>query len=159
MKGLFCNTKAITNDEFRVELKRKQKGYILVIFIGVVTLFITGMGTPNEVVSNEHLVDVFSGLGVGLIVAGVFLSLKTQLTMKDEEKLKAERLNQTDERLSEISNRSFRCAALIMLVSLYITTLTGAVLIDERLTIFLGINLAVLLMGYLGSYVYYQRKL
>lgn len=158
MKGIFCNTKATTNEEFKLELKKRQKCYILVIIIGVITLFITEMGSPNEMVSNKHLVDVFSGVGVGLIVAGVFLSLKTQLAMKSEEKLKEERLNQSDERLTEISQSAFRSASLLMIVSLYITTLVGAVMIDERMIYFLGINVAILLVGYLVTYVYYQHK-
>ena len=153
MKGILCATKAVTNEEYRQELAKKRIYYVLIIMVGVITLAITYFASANGIEFNEHLHGTFAGMGTGLILAGVVLIIKTQMTLSSEEKLKAARLNNSDERNMEIS------AALIMIISFYVTALIGSIMIDERLIQLLLLNMSVLLAGYILSYNYYKRKL
>lgn len=159
MKGILCATKAMTNEEYRQELVKKRIYYVLIIMVGVITLAITYFASANGIEFNEHLHGTFAGMGTGLILAGVVLIIKTQMTLSSEEKLKAARLNNSDERNMEISSRAFRSAALIMIISFYVTALIGSIMIDERLIQLLLVNMSVLLAGYILSYNYYKRKL
>ena len=53
----------------------------------------------------------------------------------------------------------YTSAALIMIISFYVTALIGSIMIDERLIQLLLLNMSVLLAGYILSYNYYKRKL
>ena len=140
-------------------MAKKRIYYVLIIMVGVITLAITYFASANGIEFNEHLHGTFAGMGTGLILSGGVLIIKTQMTLSSEENLKAARLNNSDERNMEISSRAFRSAALIMIISFYVTALIGSIMIDERLIQLLLLNMSVLLVGYILSYNYYKRKL
>lgn len=155
MRGIFNDTQAINNDEYRLVLARKRSFYVVVIMLGLFTLTLPMLINQG----NDHIHSIFSGIGVGMIAAGCILILKIQHTLRDEKRLKADRLNNTDERLVEIAQRAFITASIVMLCSLYISAIIGCLLIDERLIFFMLINVIVLLMSYLIAYNYFKRKI
>lgn len=159
MKGILCSTTAVTNEEYRCELNKKKSLYFLICVVGLITLLISICSTMDMIILSEQMREVFSGLGFGLMLAGSLLIVRVQYILRDEVRLKKDRLNNSDERNVEISNRSFRSAAMILVLSLYVTALIGSVLIDERLIGFLLINVFILLVGYFVSFVYYKNKL
>lgn len=157
MKGILCSTKAITNEEFKQELEKKKRIYFLISAFGVMLVFLSVINPSNKLLS-DTIQEVFSGMGFGLMLVGGLLVVKVQYVLRDEDRMKMERLNHSDERNIEINHRSFRSAAWILILSLYITGLAGSVLIDERLLVFMLVNIVILLVGYLLSYIYYKHK-
>lgn len=159
MKGILCATKATTNEEFKQELEKKKRLYFLISAAGVIMVFISVISSMYNIILSDTMQEVFSGMGFGLMIVGGLLTIKAQYIIRDENWMKKERLNNSDERNIEISNRSFRSAAWILIFSLYITGLVGSVLIDERLFIFVFVNVLISLVGYLLSYNYFNHKL
>lgn len=159
MKGILCATKATTNEEFKQELEKKKRLYFLISTAGVIMVFISVISSMYNIILSDTMQEVFSGMGFGLMIVGGLLTIKAQYIIRDEAWMKKERLNNSDERNIEISNRSFRSAAWILIFSLYITGLVGSVLIDERLFIFVFVNVLISLVGYLLSYNYFNHKL
>lgn len=159
MKGILCATKATTNEEFKQELEKKKRLYFLISTAGVIMVFISVISSMYNIILSDTMQEVFSGMGFGLMIVGGLLTIKAQYIIRDENWMKKERLNNSDERNIEISNRSFRSAAWILIFSLYITGLVGSVLIDERLFIFVFVNVLISLVGYLLSYNYFNHKL
>lgn len=159
MKGILCATKATTNEEFKQELEKKKRLYFLISAAGVIMVFISVISSMYNIILSDTMQEVFSGMGFGLMIVGGLLTIKAQYIIRDENWMKKERLNNSDERNIEISNRSFRSAAWILIFSLYLTGLVGSVLIDERLFIFVFVNVLISLVGYLLSYNYFNHKL
>lgn len=159
MKGILCATKATTNEEFKQELEKKKRLYFLISTAGVIMVFISVISSMYNIILSDTMQEVFSGMGFGLMIVGGLLTIKAQYIIRDENWMKKERLNNSDERNIEISNRSFRSAAWILIFSLYLTGLVGSVLIDERLFIFVFVNVLISLVGYLLSYNYFNHKL
>lgn len=159
MKGILCATKATTNEEFKQELEKKKRLYFLISTAGVIMVFISVISSMYNIILSDTMQEVFSGMGFGLMIVGGLLTIKAQYIIRDEAWMKKERLNNSDERNIEISNRSFRSAAWILIFSLYLTGLVGSVLIDERLFIFVFVNVLISLVGYLLSYNYFNHKL
>lgn len=159
MKGILCSTTAVTNEEYRCELNKKKPLYLLISGIGLITLLVSICSRMDMIPLSEKMQEILSGLGFGLMLAGGLLIVRIQYILGDEKRLKKDRLNNADERNVEISHRSFRSAAMILVLSLYVTSLVGSVLFDERLMGYLMINITVLLVGYFISCVYYKNKI
>ena len=105
MKGfcLFGGSKATNNEEFRRQLKAKNKFMWLFIVLGIfsaaVAYYCEFFGEMNV---DDYMLGVYCGIGVGLVGAGVALLIRNKRLLKDEAKLKKARLEQTDERNVEI---------------------------------------------------------
>lgn len=159
MKGILCGTTAKTNEEYKKVIKSRMKIMVVIIIIGIITSTI-GFGAEFylKVSTNEMMMGVYSGLGVGLFVAGTILLIKNRMLLNDEEKLKASRLNNTDERIQEISNKAFRIAALVMIVALYATALIGGIFYQVLIQVLLFI-VCIFLLSYVIAFKYYNNKM
>lgn len=91
--------------------------------------------------ASENIHEVFSAAGIDLIIISSILWIKNRLLLNDEIKLKKSRLNNTDERIHEIGNKSFKLAAIVMLIVSYATALIGG-LFDPLLAQVLYLYLA-----------------
>lgn len=128
MKGfcLFVGSKASNNEEFRRQLKAKNKFMWLFIVLGIfsaaVAYYYEFFGEMNV---DDYMLGVYCGIGVGLVGAGVALLIRNKRLLKDEAKLKEARLEQTDERNVEIGIHAQRIAAMVLLVAMYLVFLLG----------------------------------
>ena len=128
MKGfcLFGGSKATNNEEFRRQLKAKNKFMWLFIVLGIfpaaVAYYCEFLGEMNV---DDYMLGVYCGIGVGLVGAGVALLIRNKRLLKDEAKLKKARLEQTDERNVEIGIHAQRIAAMVLLVAMYLVFLLG----------------------------------
>jgi len=97
MKGILCGTTAKTDEEYKKNIKSRMKMMMVIIVVGIITAAI-GFGAEFylKVSINGQMMGVYSGLGVGLLVAGTILLIKNRMLLNNEEKLKASRLNNTD---------------------------------------------------------------
>ena len=128
MKGfcLFGGSKASNNEEFRRQLKAKNKFMWLFIVLGIfsaaVAYYCEFFGKMKV---DDYMLGVYCGIGVGLVAAGVALLIRNKRLLKDEAKLKEARLEQTDERNVEIGIHAQRIAAMVLLVAMYLVFLLG----------------------------------
>ena len=159
MNGVLCKTSAKNNDEYKIVIKNRIKIMIAMTIIGIITTAV-GFGAEFyfKAAINEHMLGVYSGMGTGLFASGIVLWIKNKRLLGNEEKLKASRLANTDERNREIGNKAFRVAAGVMLVALYATGLIGGLFYQVLVEAFLFI-VCIFLISYLIAYIYYNKKM
>ena len=125
---LFTGSKATNNEEFRRQLKAKNKFMWLFIVLGIFSAAVADycefFGKMNV---DDYMLGVYCGIGVGLVGAGVALLIRNKRLLKDETKLKEARLQATDERNVEIGMRAQKIAAIVLLVAIYLVFLIGGV--------------------------------
>lgn len=156
MRGLFCSTKARNNEEFKIELKKRMKKFAGIGVLGVLT---AAAGVIAYYLKpNGHMAATVAGIGTGIVAGMIILWFKTWQILKDDDKIREERLELADERLQEISSRAFRVAGVFMVVTLYIVCLAGGFFYPELIKVLL-IVMAVFLLAYTISYKIYQKKI
>lgn len=159
MRGILCGSTVRTNEEYKEVIKSRMKIMVVIIIVGIIT---AAVGFLSEfyfhVPINEHMLGVYSGIGVGLFVVGTMLFIKNRLMLNNDEKLKESRLNNTDERNQEISNKAFRIASYTMLAALYAVALVGG-LFYPILAEVLFFLVCVFVLTYTISFKYYNNKM
>ncbi len=104
------------------------------------------------------MLGVYTGVGGGIMGASIAQWIKTKLILADDKKLKKSRLNNTDERIQEISKKSFRAAAIVLLISLYVTGLIGGLFYPVLVEVLFGM-VCIFLIIYLVAYKVYDRSM
>lgn len=159
MLGIFCGNECSTNEEYKGFIKKRIVCFIGVIILGVITLIVTFLG--NKIFSgsiSEKMLGIYTGFGSGLIFAGAILLIKNSVLLKNEEKLRKRRIENTDERNKEISLKATRVALGVMLVTMYLVALIGGLWYPE-LTKILLILVGIFLLAYLIAYKAISRKI
>lgn len=159
MRGILCSSTVRTNEEYREVVKSRIKIMAVLIVVGIIT---AAVGFSVEfyfhVPINEHMLGVYSGVGVGLFVVGTMLLIKNRLLLNNDEKLKESRLNYTDERNQEISDKAFRTASYTMLIAMYAVALIGGLFYPILAEILLFV-VCIFLLTYIISFKYYNNKM
>ncbi|WP_297424815.1 hypothetical protein [Clostridium sp.] len=159
MKGILCGSTVKTNEDYKKVVKNRMKVMILITIIGILTATV-GFGAEfylNTSIS-EHMLGVYSGVGVGLFAVGIILWIKNALLLNNDEKLKKSRLNNTDERIQEIGNKSLRVAACLMLITIYVTALIGGLFYPILVEVLMFIS-CIFLLTYIVAFKYYNNKM
>ncbi len=159
MRGIFCQTTATTNEEYRKELKSKNLWMALLILLGAaiaVAAYLADVNGTLEIPS--YMLGVYCGMGTGIAVAGVILLVKNLILLGNEEKLKASRLENYDERNREINGKAVMAAIKVMLVALLIIAMIVGIY-DPYVIKILLLIVYVFLFSYLIAYSYYKRKM
>lgn len=151
--------KANTNEEFRQVVKAKIRSLIVLFFLGVLSFVASIVGSRIGMIDNDsYLQGLFAGIGAGLVVTSIFLIIKYKKVLKDEEKLKALRLEQNDERNIYISNMAIKSAASTIIVLLYVVMIVGS-FINMYISIIASVVIALSIIIYLGFNIYYNKKM
>lgn len=159
IKGFLCSTTARTNEEYRKVLKRRNIGKLALIFAGAL---IAGTAFYAEQTQKtalpEEMVGLYCGFGVGIAIAGIALLIKSLILMGNEEKLKQERLENADERLTEIRNKAASTTCMVMLMVICAGGMIGGLFVPilVKATIFM---VDVFAFSYIVSFSYYKRKM
>lgn len=159
MRGIFCQTTATTNEEYKKELKSKNLWMVLLILLGAaiaVAAYLADAKGTLEIPS--YMLGVYCGMGTGIAAAGVILLVKNLRLLGNEEKLKASRLENYDERNKEIKGKAVMAAVKVMLTSCLVTALIAGIYYPYLIKVLLFI-LYVFLFSYLIAYSYYKRKM
>lgn len=120
MIGFFCKTTAKSDEEYIKDIKKKMKLFVLVGIVGIATMVITELAVNQGGIKlNSRIHDFYLGAQTGIIFAAIILWIKHKYLLTNKDKLKESRLNQSDERVHEIREKSFKAAAIVLLVSLY----------------------------------------
>lgn len=158
MKGIFCGSKARTNDEYKSVIKSRMKIFIILFVIGTITLGVTTYLNFSDLIKDDHILDIYSGAGTGLIAISILLWVKNKLLLKNENKLKESRINNSDERIQEISNKALKIATITLLIALYAIGFIGG-LYNAILFTVLSSTVCIFLVVYVVSYKFFERKM
>ncbi|MED9903067.1 MAG: hypothetical protein UFG06_02665 [Lachnospiraceae bacterium] len=158
MKGLFCGgCKAKNNDEYRIVLKHRQRRIFFIIAAGVLTVvFSLIFFTVFKEVTDDFRLGVLTGIGTGLAAGGIIAALRIQWILSDEDRLKGQRLRETDEREVEAGNQALRATAKVMLAVFYVFMILGIAFSKEMLEICETL-ICIFLVSYLLFLWYYRR--
>ena len=159
MRGIFCQTTATTNEEYRKELKDRN-GWLLFMAIGgageAAAAALAESGGTLSI--PDYMLGVYCGTGAGIMVAAIVLYIRNLFLLKDEEKLKKSRLENYDERNQEISNKALLAAVKILLVVCFVTAMVGGIFYPYLIKMLLFV-IYVFLFSYLIANAYYKRRM
>ncbi len=120
-KGIFCQTTAATNEEYRKELKRKNWIMALIGVLGLAASVIAAVAWKSESAGlPDYMVGVYCGMGTGIALGCLILIGRNLLLFRDEEKLKRSRLENSDERLRQIGGIFYPILIKAFLFILYV---------------------------------------
>lgn len=159
MKGFFCSCKANNNEEYKKVIRTRMNIMVLVFVTGCITLAIALLARNVWTVAiSEHMLGVYTGVGVGMMVASVVLWVRNKLILADDEKLKKSRLSNTDERLQEIGNKAFVVAAVILIIALYAAGLIGGLFYPILVKVLFSM-VYVFIIAYIIAYKIYEKRM
>lgn len=159
MKGLFCaHCKAKNNEEYRAVLRKRLIRVRLMCLMGLLVVVNAAVlfNTLFQEVGDWHQGAVY-GMGTGLMLGSIVSMLRIRRILADEEKLKKQRLKETDERELEIESLALRQTAKLLLLVMYILMVFG-ILVSEELLKLCCLLIGIFLLSYIGFQRYYERK-
>lgn len=159
IKGLLYNCSARTNEEYKVELKKRQRLMVILLCLGILTLatmIILILIKPDT--TENYTAGFFCGVGTGLILGGFLGVQKIRKTLKDEAELKEARLTETDEREQAISAKAIHTTLKILLLSIYLLLLLCSFITVETVTI-LSLLIAIFFLSYIISRKIYSQRM
>lgn len=159
MLGIFCATKVTSDEEYRKYAGRRCFVYAGLALIGVITAAIAIAAEYLWTVEiSDMMLGVYTGVGTGLTVAGIILTIKNMLLIKDEKKLRQARIADSDERNIQISMLATKTALAVLLVGMYFAILLGG-LWYPILTKILAFLLVLFMFSYMVAYRIISRKI
>lgn len=99
---------------------------VVLIVLGVVSLYV-GNFIPLNTGDPEYSAGYYTGLGFGVIAAGVITIIKNVRLLKNPEKLKEREIYESDERNKMIGLKTWSYAGYAMFILLYIAQMVAGV--------------------------------
>lgn len=159
MRGIFCSTNAQTNEEYREIIKSRMWIWVSFTVLGCITLAAALFGSQLfQVGINGRMKAFYCGVGTGFVFGGIVMWIKGKRLLGDEEKLKEERLRDTDERQVEIGNKAVIASTKALLAALYLICCIGGLFYPIMLKILCGLVL-VFVVAYTVSFRVYESKM
>jgi hypothetical protein len=159
MRGLLWGSTAKTNEEYKKVVMRRIKAMTALIIAGIITAAFGFLAEFYfDLPINDQMLGVYSGMGSGLFLVGALLLDKNRRLLKNDTKLKESRLNNTDERILEISNKALRTASFVMIAALYAVALIGG-LFNPMLVKVLLIIVSIFVLTYAIAFKYYNSRM
>ncbi len=159
IRGFFCGTTATTNEEYRKVLKRRNVWMLALIVAGALIAVMALVAENSKAsVLPDYILGVYCGFGTGIAAAGIILFVRNLMLMKDESKLKKDRLENTDERLREIGSRAAMTAIKVMLLAGTVSGLIAGIY-EPILIKALIFMLYVFFFSYIAAVAFYKKKM
>ncbi len=157
IKGLLYQCNARTNEEYKVELKKRQRLMGILLLLGALTIgTIIALILINPETLESYPAGFFCGIGTGLILGGLLGILKIRKTISNEAALKQARLTETDEREQAISAKAVHTTLKILLLSIYLLLLLCSFVTVEAITV-LFLLICIFILSYLCSRKIYSQ--
>lgn len=159
MKGPFCGTNVATEEGFRKVTKRRLAVSVVLVIAGILILVINEY-TRHAGITRvpEFYQGMFSGMGTGLIAAGIMQVIRFYRLLKDEAKLKAARISETDERLNAINDKALKAALAVMIFAMYVVLIVG-IFVDMQVTTVMSGLLILFLFAFLVANTIYSKRM
>lgn len=126
MLGIFCGMEVTSDEAYKGYVKRRIWVLAGVLAIGIITALVALAAEYVWTVSiSERMLDVYTGVGIGLTVSGIALMVKNILLLKDEKKLRQARITVSDERNIQIGTKATKAALTVLIVAMYFIILIG----------------------------------
>ena len=147
-----------TDEAYLKVLRRRQRIFAVMFLLGAITCAVAAAAFMLEwkVGLSDHNLGFFCGAGCGLMGGALVLLVKLRMTMKNKEKLRAERIKFSDERVRDISRRALAMAGYVLLIAVYLVGLIGGLFYPELLVV-LAVLVFVFLAAYLIAWFIYNR--
>ena len=159
MKGPFCSVNINTDEGFRKVTKRRLAISIVLVIAGILILVINEYTRHAGITKvPEFYQGMFSGMGAGLIGAGIAQIIRYIKLLKDEAKLKEARISETDERLNAINDKALKAALAIMLIAMYVILIVG-IFVDMQVTTVMSGLLILFLFAFIVANAIYSKRM
>jgi len=159
IRGIFCATTAADNEEYRKVLKRRNLWNMLIAALGILVAGAAfGAGQSGATKLPDYILGVYCGFGTGIVIGMAVLFVRNMILLKNEDKLKQSRLENADERLEAIGNRSGRTALKVLLLVGSAGAMIGGIY-EPVLIKALIFGLDVFLFSYVAAFVYYKKRM
>ena len=157
MKGPFCKTSANTNEAYRKIMISRIKLYIIMFILGLITIAVSiAAKSIDSVKLSQQALDFYSGLGCGISAISSLIIIITAVSLCNDEKVKKERIEHSDERLLEIRRKSLSVAGICSYISMYLIGLIGG-LFYPILLIVLSVFTAIYTLAYFITHIIYTK--
>ena len=117
MIGPFCYKDLATDEEYKDYLKKRNKIFIALIFVGILTFLCLAFFYHMLL---DYSRGFLAGMGSGLIVGGIVLFYKNTNILKNPQKIREERIKISDERNRMICDHASKMALIGIIVEIYI---------------------------------------
>lgn len=145
-------------DNYREVLRHRSAIALAAAALGLATMVTPALLLHFLPDLNAHAMGYYSGGGASIFGMGLFAFFGIRRTLRDEKRLRSEQIKETDERSREIKRRAASLTILLSILCLYIGLLV-AVLVNHTVYLTLIGVLAAFILIFLGSLLYYGKKL
>ena len=154
--SLFGGQNVHTDEEYRAILRRRQRLYLAMLLLGIVTFAAAGAAElfSWNVALDSHALGFYSGIGTGMAFGAVTLLVRLRKTMKDPDALRKARIRDTDERMTEISRRATATAGYSLLIAVYLLGMIGGMFYPQLLILLVVLPMVFLLTYLISAFIY-----
>lgn len=160
MKCLFTiGMTAKNNEEYKAIIKRRMRYKVCILILGLLTMgFAIAAACGAITMLSEYMNGVYTGIGSGCIAVSIIMLIRDYKLLHDEEKLKQDRLKNTDERNVMIYNKAMQYAGSITLICAYIVMLIAGMYSEVIFHCFYAV-VAVFMFVYLLMIAILNKKM
>ena len=113
------------NGDYKLVLRRRRALLGIVAAVGLLTLALSLALTALDVLDGGFLSGFYSGIGGGLLAAGISGAVSIGRLLKDPERLRAAEVKETDERNQAVALRALSATAWLLLAVLYVVLMVS----------------------------------
>lgn len=158
MMCLFQTNRSTTLEDFKKILYTRIKIFCILGGLGIFTFTLGILSVSTHLFNLEDYVSgLLTGAGSALIASSVVVILRTYKILKNEDKLKEERLKYQDERNIMIANQSIKTATVALLVALYISIIL-VLIVNHEMLYYLLVPIFVFLATYVAAALYFNKR-
>ena len=154
--SLFSCRTAHTDDEYRNVLRRRQRSFVAMLLLGIVTFAAAGAAElfSWNVALDSHALGFYSGIGTGMAFGAATLLIRLRKTLKDPDALRKARIRDTDERVAEIGRRATATAGYALLIAVYLLGIIGGMFYPQLLLLLVVLPMVFLLTYLISAFIY-----
>lgn len=104
---MLIGSKANTDEKYRVYIQKRQKLWMVLALLGIITLGVGILCGMNVIGKQESFLSgLYSGVGGGMLAVAIGRAMKDRKLLKNSRVLHSERLKAQDERLIAVGEKS-----------------------------------------------------
>ncbi|MBP3887334.1 MAG: hypothetical protein J6F30_06730 [Cellulosilyticum sp.] len=157
MMCLFQTNKNTSIENFKKILYSRIKLFCVLGALGIFTLTVGIVSVVTDLFTiEEYASGLLTGSGSALIACSAVFIIYTYKVIKNEDRLKEERLKYQDERNILIANQSIKVATVALLAALYVSMIL-VLIINHEMLYYILVPIFVFLIAYLVATAYFNK--